>query len=397
MALALLIIIDISFYPWIPLFTIPSILFSLFVGIFSMIKKTPLANLYVFGTSGYLIGLFMIAGIILKIIPFNSITRYGFMVGSLTELIVFSFAIARRVKILQEEKIVFQDKLLANETSIKNKLEIKVKERTQDLVYAGKELIAINEELSLQVKEKNNALDTLKKNEMDLRQSNVTKDKFFSIISHDLRSPFSSILGFADLLLENHKEYDEIEREKYLKVIDDSAKQTYKLLDNLLSWARTQTDGFVFNPKKQSLENILIELIKLNKNNAEIKNIKLSYNLSKDINIYADYDMIEIILRNLISNAIKFTHLNGEVKINAEQNKNNTIISVSDTGVGIEQEILKETFEISQKSTTLGTENEKGTGLGLMLCKEFVEKHDGEIWVQSEIGSGSKFIFSIPN
>ena len=396
LALALLIIINIYSYRWISIIGMPSILFLFFVGVFSIIKKIPVANLYVFGMGAYLIGLFMIAGVTLNILPFNNFTRYGFMVGSIIELIVFSLAIARRIKILQEEKIIFQDKLLASEISMKNELKIKVQERTQELVDIGKELIDKNDELSLQVNEKNNALGTLKKTEMNLRESNVTKNKLFSIISHDLRSPFNSILGFANLLLKNHKQYDEVKIEEYLKVVDNSAKQTYKLLDNLLNWARTQTDGFVFNPKKQSLEKILIELIKLEKNNAEIKNIELSYNLSEDINIYADYNMMEIILRNLISNALKFTHINGEVTIDAKQDTDNVIISVSDTGVGIKQEVLQEIFEISQKKSTVGTEDEKGTGLGLVLCKEFVEKHDGKIWVESEIGKGSKFIFSIP-
>lgn len=237
----------------------------------------------------------------------------------------------------------------------------------------------------------------LKESEAKLRESNHTKNMLFNIIAHDLRSPFNAILGFSNLLLENHTQYGEKEREEYIKVINNSTKQAYNLLDNLLNWARTQTGKFVFNPKKQSLDKILTEVTKLNQNNAEMKNIKLSYSLSEDINIYADYDMMEIILRNLISNAIKFTHKNGEVTINTEQDKDNVIISISDTGVGMKQEKLQKIFDIGKKISTSGTENEKGTGLGLILCKEFVEKHGGKIWVESEIEKGSKFIFSIPN
>ena len=254
-----------------------------------------------------------------------------------------------------------------------------------------------NSELLSKNKEIQTHTEELKTTNKKLKELNATKDKFFSIIAHDLKSPFNSILGFSNLLLENHLQYNEIEREKYIKIIDNSAKEAYKLLDNLLNWARVQTKGFIFNPKEQSLDKIFIEVIKLNKNNAEMKNIKLSYSLSKDINIYADYAMIEIILRNLISNAIKFTHKNGEVKINAEQDNDNVIISVSDTGVGMTQEKVQKIFDITEKTTTAGTENEKGTGLGLILCKEFVEKHGGKIWVESEIEKGSKFIFSIPN
>jgi|AntAceMinimDraft_15_1070371.scaffolds.fasta_scaffold21749_2 PAS domain S-box-containing protein len=237
----------------------------------------------------------------------------------------------------------------------------------------------------------------LKESETRLRESNHTKNKLFNIIAHDLRSPFNAILGFSSLILENHTQYDEKEREKYIKVINNSAKQAFCLLDNLLNWARTQTGKFVFNPKKQSLDKILKEVKKLNKNNARMKNIKLSYSLLEDINIYVDYDMMEIILRNLISNAIKFTHKNGEVTIKTEQDKDNVIVSISDTGIGMSQEKVQKIFDIGEKISTAGTENEKGTGLGLILCKEFVEKHGGEIWVESEIEKGSKFIFSIPN
>ena len=259
----------------------------------------------------------------------------------------------------------------------------KIEEKNTELLSKNKEIQTQTEELKTTTKK--------------LEELNATKDKFFSIIAHDLKSPFNSILGFSNLLLEDYDECDDIEIERYLKMIDTSAKQAYKLLDNLLNWARVQTKGFIFNPKEQSLNKILIEVTKLNENNAEMKNIKLSYSLPKDINIYADYDMIEIILRNLISNAIKFTPKNGEVKINAEQVNDNVIISVSDTGVGMEQEKLEKIFDISEKNSTAGTENETGTGLGLILCKEFIEKHNGKIWIESEIGKGSKFIFSIPN
>ena len=237
--------------------------------------------------------------------------------------------------------------------------------------------------------------ETLKENEAKLRESNKTKDKFFSIIAHDLRGPFNSILGFSDLLLENHKKYNDSEREKYIKVIDNSAKQAYELLNNLLIWASTQTNGIVFKPQKHNLKEVITKLISQNKYDAAKKNIKLSSKLLKEINIYADLNMLKIILRNLISNAIKFTNSNGEIKINAEQDKDKVIISVSDTGVGIKKDKLQKIFDINEKTSTVGTAKEKGSGLGLLLCKEFVEKHGGEIWIESEIEKGSKFVFSM--
>jgi len=250
---------------------------------------------------------------------------------------------------------------------------------------------------SRNIDERKKAQLALLASEAKLRESNNTKDKLFSIISHDLRSPFNAILGFSDLLLENHSQYNNSEREKYITVIDDSAKQAYKLLNNLLHWAKTQTGGIVFNPKEYALNKILIELIQLNTSYADKKNIKLSYNRQlKDINIFADYDMLKIILRNIISNAIKFTTRYGEITINTEQSNGNIIISISDTGIGIKKDNLQKIFHINEITSTTGTENEKGTGLGLILCKEFVEKHGGKIWAESEIGKGSKFTLTIP-
>ena len=199
------------------------------------------------------------------------------------------------------------------------------------------------------------------------------------------------------MLLENHTKYDEQKREEFIKLIANSANETLKLLNNLLDWARTQTDGIVFNPKNHKLEEIFIELIAQNENYANDKNIKLYNVLPKDINVFADFDMLNTILRNLISNAIKFTHRNGEIKITAEQTNNNVTISVTDTGVGISKENQEKIFDISEKMTTEGTENETGTGLGLLLCKEFVETHNGKIWIESEVGNGATFLFTIPS
>jgi len=183
--------------------------------------------------------------------------------------------------------------------------------------------------------------------------------------------------------------------EKYIKAIDNSGRKAYELLDNLLVWANTQTDGISFEPQELDLKKTFEKLISLNEYNAASKNIKLSYSLSKEIIIYADLNMLNIILRNLISNAIKFTNSNGVIIVNAEQDNNKVIISVSDTGVGIKKSRLSKIFDLSEKISTIGTAKEKGTGLGLLLCKEFVEKHGGKIWVESEIEKGSKFTFSM--
>ena len=397
LVLALLIIIDISFYFWISVLGLPTSLFAFFAGIFSMIKKSPLAKFYVFGMSGYLIGIFMFAGITLNVIPFNNISRYGFLLGSLIELIVFSLAIAYKVKILQDEKNIIQEKLLANEISMKNDLKIQVQERTHDLVEVGEELIAKNEELSIQVKEKNNAMDALKKTEVDLRQSNITKDKFFSIISHDLRGPFNALLGFSDILLSSHKMFDEEKRDHIIKSIHTSANNAYKLLENLLTWSRSQLKSINYLPNRIRLNTIMADTLLDIESQANTKNMKIINTLSENLTVYIDKNMIATVLRNLISNAIKFTEKTGKITISSYVDENNTIVSIADTGVGINKDQLEKLFDISVKTSTVGTDSETGTGLGLVLCKEFVENHGGKIWVESEIGIGSKFIFSIPN
>jgi PAS domain S-box-containing protein len=249
--------------------------------------------------------------------------------------------------------------------------------------------------VSRDITERKKAELLLKERESQLRDLNSTKDKLFSIIAHDLRSPFNAILGFSDILINNKKEIKAAESENYLKIINSSAKNTLTLLDNLLTWAKSQTGKIIYKPEKINLTEIVNEILKVSKSIAKIKNISLKYNQTADIEVYADVNMLNTILRNLISNAIKYSHSNGEINISAIQNKNKIEITVSDNGVGISEEIQNKLFEIDANITSSGTANEKGSGLGLILCKEFVEKHGGEIWLESELGKGSAFTFSL--
>lgn len=233
-------------------------------------------------------------------------------------------------------------------------------------------------------------------NAAQLQELNATKDKLFSIIAHDLRSPFNNILGFSELLLENKNDNKVAKSEKYLGIINSSANNTLILLDNLLNWAQSQTGKISFNPKKIIFSNIILEIIKLKKSIAKAKNISLNYSSSDEIEVYADENMLKTILRNLISNAIKFTNSNGKIDVTALQNDNFIEIAVSDNGVGMNDETRKKLFDISTNITTKGTANEKGSGLGLILCKEFIEKHGGKIWIESEEGRGSIFKFTLP-
>lgn len=245
----------------------------------------------------------------------------------------------------------------------------------------------------LQVKHSDEAL---RNREKELKLTNATKDKLFSIIAHDLRSPFNAILGFSELLLENHDKYDYEKRERMIKSVLESTKKTYDLLDNLLTWSSAQSGIIKYTPDQIILEKIIRKAIEQTETNALQKEIHLSFAIADSIVVSADENMLNTVLRNLISNAIKFTRKNGKIEIVATQDKSKITISVKDSGVGIKKEILPQIFNRMDIETTRGTENEKGSGFGLILCKEFIDKHNGKIWVESEEGIGSTFSFSIP-
>jgi signal transduction histidine kinase len=236
----------------------------------------------------------------------------------------------------------------------------------------------------------------LRVNESKLRQLNLTKDKLFSIIAHDLRSPFSSIIGYSRLLRDNFRKYNAEESEKYLDIINSAAQNTFNLLVNLLSWAKNQTGQTSFNPESLELNKVTEEVVELLSSSAKTKNIPININLPPDLNIYADKNMLRTILQNLISNAIKFTNPAGRINIFASASNSNVEIIVSDNGIGIRKKEIKNIFELATADTTKGTSNETGSGLGLVICREFVEKHGGKIWAESKEGKGSDFKFTMP-
>ncbi|MFN2380139.1 MAG: ATP-binding protein, partial [Bacteroidales bacterium] len=235
-----------------------------------------------------------------------------------------------------------------------------------------------------------------KESETKLIKLNATKDKLFSIIAHDLRSPLSSITGFSELLIDNIETTDIEKAKKYAAVINTSAKNNLVLVDNLLTWAKTQTGQIEFEPENLELKPIVEESLMVLNTSASLKEIKLINSVSGDIVACADQNMLKTILRNLVQNAIKFTESNGKIVINAVSNPDHIEISVTDNGVGITEENQKKLFGADLNFSMQGTENESGTGLGLMLCMEFVEKHGGKIWVESQVGKGSKFLFTLP-
>ena len=224
----------------------------------------------------------------------------------------------------------------------------------------------------------------------------ATKDKFFSIIAHDLKNPFNSLIGFSDLLLHYYSSLDQEEIINYLGLIHKTSKQGYSLLENLLQWARSQTGNIELKPEFIDLNELFNDKLLLFMSLAEKKKIKLKAELGDNIYVYADINMVKGVLRNLISNAIKFTPEKGKITLSARGNGEFTTISVEDTGIGMAEKDKNKLFRLDVHHTTIGTGKEKGTGLGLILCKEFVEKNGGKIWVESEPEKGSTFHFTLP-
>ena len=268
---------------------------------------------------------------------------------------------------------------------------------TEDLICPillnGEKFICI---IQRDLTERINAEQALKINEEKLKHLNATKDKLFSIIAHDLRSPFNSILGFSQHLRENIRNYKFEESEKYLDTINSTAQSTFNLLVNLLSWAKQQTGQTIYNPENLNLQQIVNEVVDLLSSSAKIKNITINYALPKKILIFADKNMLKTILQNLISNAVKFTNPDGIIRIYAVQYSGKVEITISDNGIGMGKKSIGKLFEIETNASTSGTLNEPGSGLGLIICREFVEKHGGKIRVESKKGKGSDFKFSIP-
>lgn len=224
-----------------------------------------------------------------------------------------------------------------------------------------------------------------------------TNGKFLSIIAHDLRSPFSSIIGILELLKMSLKELNKDEIQEYIDIVYKSANNTLNLLDSLLAWAFSQNKEKNFKPVKINLFDLLKEEIECLKTLAGQKQITISHSIDPGLNVSADLHMVKTILRNLISNAIKYTNNNGEITINALENKQYVEVIVKDSGVGISSENQRKLFKVEAFHSTPGTHDEKGTGFGLLLCKEFVELHGGNIRLESEPDKGSRFSFTLPH
>lgn len=288
------------------------------------------------------------------------------LVAGLIVILVFSFAIYRNYRIKKKA-----NKMLANQKAA-------IQEK--------------NEELQMQKEEITAQRNQIEQQRDKYQKLNSTKDKFFSIVAHDLRSPYNSLMNLTRQLLENIDQYSREQIKGFVQGINQSSKEAYNLLENLLHWARSQTNRIEISPQNIDVTEIIVDNIALLKNSAANKQISVENDIQARY-IYADYNTINTVVRNLISNAIKFTPAEGSILVSSIRKNGRVKISVSDTGVGISEENQKKLFRIDTTHTTLGTMHEKGTGLGLILCKEFVEKNKGRIYVESKKGEGS--IFSI--
>lgn len=238
--------------------------------------------------------------------------------------------------------------------------------------------------------------ETVKKFNEELKSLNASKDKFFSIIAHDLKSPLSGLLGFTEILVE---EYEDLQDEEIVEFIGHShqaAKNLNALLENLLDWSRIQIGSIPFDPALVAVELLVDDVFNLFYQNAKNKLIKLEKHLPTEVKVFADKNMFKTILRNLISNGIKFTPEGGLVTVSAEIIDKYVKITVKDSGVGISEQNIQKLFRIDMNFSTQGTQKERGTGLGLILCKELIVKNGGHIWVESEVTKGTKFIFTLP-
>lgn len=270
-------------------------------------------------------------------------------------------------------------------------------ETLKKLKKALHEVTVSNNEIQKNLVEKNELIQLLAASEEKLKKANAEKDKFFSVVAHDLRSPFHGLLGISQILYENLEILSEVEIKDLIKEMFNSTKSMNNLLENLLEWSRIKRGVTNYNFLKLNLFEVAKEIVFLFTNNSEQKKIKLINSIPNNYDVYADMHLLSSVLRNLVSNAIKFTNIGGIIEIKAEPNNkpDEIIVSVIDNGIGCNENELKNLFKIDKKVSKKGTLDESGSGLGLILCKEYVEKLGGKIWVESEPKKGSTFNFTM--
>jgi len=318
------------------------------------------------------------------------------LIAGLVIISVLLYIYYSRVQYFKDQKLLLE-KLVAKKTSELQQMNTMLVKQAEELNKTNSLLEERQEQIEEQSEELLAQKESLVTMNKELNDLNATKDKFFSIIAHDIKNPFNAVLGFTELLMENFNEWDNERKLETIDLVHTSSKNLNQLLDNLLQWSRSQSGALKFKPHKIELKEIFNDSILLFRETAEAKNIQLDIStIEENLAVYADRNMLDTILRNLISNALKFTRPGGKVHLISERNSEFAIIKVTDNGVGISAKVRERLFRIDKHNSTYGTQNETGTGLGLILVKEFVTKHGGEIGVESIESKGSTFYFTIP-
>jgi signal transduction histidine kinase len=236
----------------------------------------------------------------------------------------------------------------------------------------------------------------LQKSEESLKMANADKDKFFSILAHDIRSSFSGLIGLTQFLNNEFEDLSQPKTKELIEKINYSVRGIFAFIENILEWSRIQSGRMEINPKEFSLTDLVMEVIAINRAGLTKKNISINFDVSDQHNVFADENMINVVIRNLVSNAIKFSYSGSSIEIELSIENEFIQFAISDKGTGIRKEELTELFKIDSSISKSGTENEQGTGLGLILSKEFIEKNGGKIFASSEFGKGSQFTFTLP-
>ncbi len=295
--------------------------------------------------------------------------------SAVTYFFVNAFEKSIHEQVVKSSIIEQQNRVVIDTNNLLKERQAHIAEQSKKLSNQKKELARVNEEL---------------------KELIATKDKFFSIIAHDLKNPFNVLIGFSEILYRKYKEYDQENVFRMVDAIHKSSKNTYNLLENILLWSRMQTGILTEKPENINIRSVFEEVDKILKNLRGQKQIALTTDFSPETMVFADPFMINSVAHNLLSNAIKFTPREGRIHVSTRaKGKNLLQVCISDSGVGIHPGEIGKLFRIDQSCTTEGTENEKGTGLGLLLCKEFIERNHGNIWVESSVDSGSRFYFTL--
>lgn len=356
-------------------------------GIYVTLKGIKQAYFYLLAWSFMITGSVIFFAVVNGFLPFNPFTRNTLYFGVAIEVWLFSLALGNRLNVLQKEKDNMKAenlKIIKNQNKV---LEQNVKYRTEELEATNEELMQTNEEMMI-------TSEQLNYQSHQLRKLNQTKDRLFAIIGHDLRSPINSLKGLMNLMWGHNISNEEFF--KFSKSIKHGVEHVHFTLNNLLNWAKSQMEGMTTNPEHFKLFALVNENHLLLQETTRNKNIETIIDIANDIEVYADSDHVNLVIRNLLSNALKFTNSGGEVRLSATIKSSHCEIVVTDTGVGMSAQSIENLFNTQTSSSRAGTAGEKGTGLGLMLCKDFIEKNGGEIWAESKEGAGSTFYFTLP-